>query len=88
VDFIVSDLSGGSEAKVAVDLGGDTRAGAVFVAAVSKSGIGSAIINLEGMVTATGAAVEGGDIVLSGGGGIANRARRRPWTARLRPTST
>ena len=85
VDFIVADISGGSEEKVAMDLAGDTRAGAVFVAAVSKSAIGSAVINLEGMITASGAAVEGGDIVLSGGGGIANRAPA-PTLAGAAPT--
>ncbi|WP_293346155.1 filamentous hemagglutinin N-terminal domain-containing protein [Phenylobacterium sp.] len=73
VDFIVPDASAGSDAGVAIDLGGGTRANAVFLAAVNRSGIGSAIINLEGMVTAQAAKADGGDIVLSGGGGIANR---------------
>ncbi|WP_293898516.1 filamentous hemagglutinin N-terminal domain-containing protein [Phenylobacterium sp.] len=74
VDFIVPDASGGSEDSVAADLAGDTKANSVFVAAVSKSAIGSAVINLEGMITAQGATADGGDIVLSGGGGILNRA--------------
>lgn len=73
VDFILSDASGGSDAGLAIDLGGDTRANAVFLAAVNRSGIGSAVINLEGLVTAQAAKADGGDIVLSGGGGIANR---------------
>ncbi|MBU1376044.1 MAG: filamentous hemagglutinin N-terminal domain-containing protein [Alphaproteobacteria bacterium] len=73
VDFIVSDASGGSDAGIAIDLGGDTRANSVFLAAVNSSGIGSAIINLEGLVTAQAAKADGGDIILSGGGGIANR---------------
>ncbi|WP_293677138.1 filamentous hemagglutinin N-terminal domain-containing protein [uncultured Phenylobacterium sp.] len=73
VDFIVPDASAGTDSKVAMDLAAETKAGAVFVAAVSRSAIGSAVINLEGMITATGAGVDGGDIVLSGGGGIAGR---------------
>src|SRR6185503_10995446 len=66
VDFIVPDISGGSEATVAMDLAADTKANSVFVAAVSKSAIGSAVINLEGFVTAQAATADGGDIVLSG----------------------
>ena len=73
VDFIVPDVSGGSEGRIAVDLAGETRANAVFVAAVSKTSLGSAVINLEGMVTAQAAKADGGDVILSGGGGIVNR---------------
>ncbi len=73
VDFIVPDVTGGSEGKIAADLAGETRANSVFVAAVSKSAIGSAIINLEGMITAQAAKADGGDIILSGGGGIVDR---------------
>lgn len=74
VDFIVPSVSDGADGTVAIDLGGDTRANSVFLAAVSKSAIGSAVINIEGMVTAQAARADGGDIVLSGGAGIANRA--------------
>ena len=74
VDFIVADISGGGEDTVALDLAGDTKANSVFVAAVSKSAIGSAIINLEGLITAQAAATDGGDIILSSGGGISARA--------------
>jgi filamentous hemagglutinin family protein len=74
VDFVVPNVSDGADGAVAIDLGGDTRADSVFLAAVSKSAIGSAVINLEGMVTAQAAKADGGDIVLSGGGGISNRA--------------
>ena len=74
VDFIVADISGGSEDAVAMDLAGDTTANSVFVAAVSKSAIGSAVINLEGLVSAQAATSDGGDIILSGGGGIIGRA--------------
>lgn len=73
VDFIVPDASGGADGGVAIDLGGSTRANAVFLAAVNNSGIGSAVINLEGLVTAQAAKADGGDIVLSGGGNIVNR---------------
>jgi filamentous hemagglutinin family protein len=73
VDFVVPDLSGGTTEKVVLDLAGETRANSVFVAAVSKSAIGSVVINLEGLVTAQAAETEGGDIVLSGGGGIVSR---------------
>lgn len=73
VDFLVPDASGGAETGVAIDLAGDTRANAVFLAAVNRSGIGSAVINLEGLVTAQAAKADGGDIILSGGGGIVGR---------------
>jgi len=74
VDFIVPDASSGTSSAVAIDLGGETRANAVFLAAVNRSAVGAAVINLEGLVTATAAKADGGDIVLSGGGGIAGRA--------------
>jgi len=73
VDFVVSSAGDGTESKVAMDLAGGVRANAVFLAAVNRSAIGSAVINLEGLVTATAAKADGGDVVLSGGGGIANR---------------
>ena len=73
VDFIVPNASDGGNAAVAIDLGGATRANAVFLAAVNRSGLGTAVINLEGLVTAQAAKADGGDIVLSGGGGIENR---------------
>lgn len=74
VDFIVPSAAGGGEGGLALDLGAETRANAVFIAAVSKTSIGSAVINLEGMITAQAARADGGDIVLSGGGGIVGRA--------------
>jgi len=73
VDFIVPDVGSGSDSGVAIDLGGGTRANSVFLAAVNRSGIGSAVINLEGLVTAQAAKADGGDIILSGGGGILAR---------------
>jgi len=73
VDFIVPNASAGSDSGLAIDLGGGTRANSVFLAAVNRSGIGSAVINLEGLVTAQAAKADGGDIILSGGGGILAR---------------
>lgn len=73
VDFIVPNASSGADVGVAIDLGGDTKANSVFLAAVNRSGIGSAVINLEGLVTAQAAKADGGDIVLSGGAGILGR---------------
>lgn len=73
VDFIVPSTSNGTEAAVIADLAADTTASTVFVAGVSKSALGSAVINLEGITTATGAKADGGDIILTGTGGIANR---------------
>lgn len=73
VDFIVPTASDGTSDSVAIDLAGATTASSVFLAAVSKAAIGGAIINLEGLVTAQAATADGGDIVLSGGGGIENR---------------
>jgi hypothetical protein len=94
VDFIVPDVTGGAESQVAIDLGGDTRANAVFLAAVSKSAIGSAVINLEGMVTAQAARADGGDIVLSGGalssarvgGSLVSSGGRTHGRPKMRPT--
>lgn len=77
VDFIVSD-GGGSDAQVLADLAGDTKANSVFVAAVGAGSLGSAVINIEGLVTAQAAKADGGDIVLSGGGGIAARQPAAP----------
>jgi filamentous hemagglutinin family protein len=73
VDFIVPTGNDGTDNRLAIDLAGDTRASAVFLAAVNKTTLSTAIVNLEGMVTATAAKADGGDIVLSGGGGITNR---------------
>jgi filamentous hemagglutinin family protein len=74
VDFIVPDAGSGSLAGIGLDLQNTTTANSVFVAAVSRAGVASTVINLEGMITATAAATSsGGDIILSGGGGIAGR---------------
>ncbi|WP_296599944.1 filamentous hemagglutinin N-terminal domain-containing protein [Phenylobacterium sp.] len=73
VDFIVPDAGSGSDADIALDLGAETKANAVFVAAVNRSALGSAVINIDGLVTAQAVKADGGDIILSGGGGIADR---------------
>jgi filamentous hemagglutinin family protein len=74
VDFLIPDSNSGSEAALALDLQNTTTANSVFVAAVSRTTAASAVINLEGMVTAQAATADGGDIILSGGGGIVARA--------------
>jgi filamentous hemagglutinin family protein len=74
VDFIVTDPEVGSDASVPVDLQNATTANSVFVAAISSSTAGNAVINLQGMITARAAAADGGDIILSGGGGLVGRA--------------
>jgi filamentous hemagglutinin family protein len=73
VDFIIPDAPSGTSGAVAMDLQGAVNGNSVFVAAVSHSAA-SAVINLEGAITATSASSDGGDIVLSGGGGILGRA--------------
>lgn len=73
VDFIIPDSSVGGLGPVALDLQNSTTANSVFVAVVSRTSAASAVINLEGLVTAQAAAPDGGDIILSGGGGIIGR---------------
>ena len=70
VDFVVTDPS---KASILLDLQNTTNANSVFVAAVSSNSASSVVINLEGLTTAQSASVDGGDIVLSGGGGIVGR---------------
>ena len=76
VDFMIPDSSLGSVGglgPVALDLQNSTTANSVFVAVVSRTSAASAVINLQGLVTAQAAAPDGGDIILSGGGGIVGR---------------
>ncbi|HEY0438296.1 MAG TPA: filamentous hemagglutinin N-terminal domain-containing protein, partial [Phenylobacterium sp.] len=73
VDFIVPDAASGSRAGIGLDLQNTTTANSVFVAAVSRTSVASAVINLEGMITAQAAVADGGDIILSGGGGIVGK---------------
>ena len=74
VDFVIPSTDLGSASSVALDLQNTTNANSVFVAVVSRSSATNAVINLEGMITAQAATADGGDIVLSGGGGIVGRA--------------
>ncbi|HZZ30650.1 MAG TPA: filamentous hemagglutinin N-terminal domain-containing protein, partial [Phenylobacterium sp.] len=74
VDFLIPTSDPASEAALALDLQNTTTANSVFVAAVSRTNAASAVINLEGMITASAATSDGGDIILSGGGGIVARA--------------
>jgi len=73
VDFVIPGSAAGSDQQVALDLQNTTSASNVFIAAVSRTAAASAIINLEGMITAQSATTDGGDIILSGGGGITGR---------------
>ncbi len=73
VDFVIPGSAAGSAQQVALDLQNTTSASNVFIAAVSRTAAASAIINLEGMITAQSASTDGGDIILSGGGGIVGR---------------
>ncbi|HXA40663.1 MAG TPA: filamentous hemagglutinin N-terminal domain-containing protein, partial [Phenylobacterium sp.] len=73
VDFLIPSSDSGSEAALALDLQNTTTANSVFVAAVSRTNAASAVINLQGMITAQAATTDGGDIILSGGGGIVAR---------------
>jgi filamentous hemagglutinin family protein len=73
VDFLIPN---GSDAAVLMDLQNTTSANSVYVAAVSRSQASSSVINLEGMITAevaSAAGGDGGDIILSGGGGIVGK---------------
>ena len=73
VDFIIPSAALGSDAQVLMDLQNTTTANSVFVAAVSRSTASSSVINLEGMITAQAVTTDGGDIILSGGGGIVGK---------------
>ena len=74
VDFLIPGAAMGSGSAIGLDLQNTTTANSVFVAMVSRSSASSAVINLEGMVTAQAATSDGGDIVLSGSGGIVGKA--------------
>ena len=73
VDFIVPDAGSGSSLGIGVDLQNTTSANSVFVAGVSRAQLASAVISLQGMITAQAVTTDGGDIILSGGGGIVGR---------------
>lgn len=72
VDFIVPAGSGtGSAAPLT--LRGETVGGTVFLAAVNRADIASAVINASGLVAARSATADRGDIVLTAGVDIVNR---------------
>jgi filamentous hemagglutinin family protein len=56
----------GSDSLAPITLRGDTAAGNVFVASVSKGSVMNALISAEGTIVANTATSEGGHIVLSG----------------------
>jgi filamentous hemagglutinin family protein len=85
VDFIVPDVGSGSREAVGLDLQNITSANSIFVAAVSRTGLASAVINLEGMMIAQSATAQGGDIILSGGGGIIGQ-QLSPTVGGAKPT--
>ena len=71
LDFEVpaSALSDGTISATPLSLGGDTAAGKVLIASVSRPSVVRAVISLGGMVTASSASdAGGGDILLSASG--------------------
>ncbi|HEX2817296.1 MAG TPA: filamentous hemagglutinin N-terminal domain-containing protein, partial [Phenylobacterium sp.] len=74
VDFLIPSTEAGSGSTIGLDLQNTTTANSVFVAMVSRADASSAVINLQGMITAQAATADGGDIILSGSGGIVGKA--------------
>src|SRR5262249_28957383 len=71
IDFEVpAGGSGGTDSGAPITVAGNTTAGKVFIASVSKASVANAIIDVSGSVTATNASKQGGDIVLSGDGDV------------------
>lgn len=71
VDFEVpAGRAGGTDSSTPITVGGNTTAGKVFIASVSKADVANAIIDVSGSVTASSASKDGGDIVLSGDGDV------------------
>jgi filamentous hemagglutinin family protein len=71
VDFEVpAGRAGGTDSSTPINVAGNTTAGKVFIASVSKADVANAIIDVSGSVTATSASAQGGDIVLSGDGDV------------------
>ncbi|HUO93202.1 MAG TPA: hypothetical protein VMU22_09785, partial [Rhizomicrobium sp.] len=73
-DLVTFDVpaGGGSGSTTPINIQGATKAGNVYVAAVTASSVANAMISVGGEQTATQASSVGGDIVLSAGGGISN----------------
>ena len=74
LDFEVPGLTAGTAAALPLQLAGATTAGNVYIASVSRADAVRAVLDASGGVEATTAGAEGGSIVLTSGGGIANRA--------------
>lgn len=71
ITFQVPSKADGAGGAPGLTLHGTTNANQVFAAIVSKTGVASEIL-LGGSITATAAAGENGDIVLSAGAGFSN----------------
>ncbi|QXQ06360.1 filamentous hemagglutinin N-terminal domain-containing protein [Sphingosinicellaceae bacterium] len=74
LDFEVPGLTAGSTAALPLQLAGTTAAGNVYIASVSRADAVRAVLDAQGDIGAVSAGLEGGTIVLTAGGGIANRA--------------
>lgn len=74
LDLLGFEVTAGVVTPVPLALAGATTAGNIYVAAVSRAEAARALIDASGTLTATDAALEGGAIVLSAGGGIADRS--------------
>src|SRR5271154_5892967 len=70
--------AGGSTSTTPITIKGATKAGSIYVAAVTQSSVANAMISIAGTQTATQATSVGGDIVLSAGGGIENGQAAAP----------
>lgn len=73
-DFVIPNAAAGSSNGNPLTLGAQTRAGDIFIAAVSQASIVNSVIQAPGQLIATRAGVVDGNIVLSAGGGIEGRA--------------
>ncbi|WP_185965182.1 two-partner secretion domain-containing protein [Glacieibacterium frigidum] len=80
LDFEVPGLSAGSDSSVPLSILGTTQAGNIYLASVGKVATVSAVLSVDASLIATSAGVEGGSIVLTSGGGIANRAAAPVFT--------
>ena len=74
LDFEVPGLTAGTTAAMPLQLAGTTTAGNVYVASVNRADAVRAVLDAQGDIGAVSAGLEGGTIVLTAGGGIANRA--------------
>ena len=80
-DVPAAGTTGGSTSTTPINIQGATKAGSVYVAAVTQSSVANAMISVGGEHTATQASAVGGDIVLSAGGVIVNGQAAAPTDA-------